>query len=819
MKRGSRPTVSPVPVPGGRILLFGTVFFTNLLSLSCQVLWLRKISFLFGSTAAVFSIVLAVFLLGIAGGALWGGQVALRTRRPWRVLGWLLIFLGAWVAVSLPIFDLGRNFFLAMFPADLAPLPAALVKLAIVFVCMIAPALVIGGVFPLAVRLATPEAGNPGHPGHPGSDLSLIYGLDTLGAAVGSIFAGFFLVPQCGLSASTWILGVGALDLGLFILLRKRERVTRGKKRGKASRQAAGVAGTAKATIATPPAKPATDSGRRWIILGTFFLTGAAALLLETGWNRFFSLLNGTHIFSTATVLAGFLAGIGLGSLLMSRFIDRIRNLYAATACLHAAVALCGVAVFRSAGPFSRAYLGIFQWQDGYNPFQLTVCLLILVIVLLAALALGAGFPLVLRIATRDTRDGGADPGKARAAAAGQALFANTLGGVVGALLAELVLMPAWGFSGLMAVTVTLYALAAGVFLALSPRAEAGASRRWVPAAAVTALLAGAIALSPGVLPFSPPFHALYYHGLHAGNWQRYSAEVRTMRVVDEAQGLYGQVAVVSQSANLLLKDNGKTEASMAPRDNRTQLMLGHLPLLFHPNPRRVLNIGLGGGGTLRALIHHPEPREIVVVELDPMVVRMARKHFAIFNDHALDDPRVRVVTNDGRNFMDGATGRFDVITSEPPNLWVAGASGLFTQEFYRAAANRLADGGILCQWLPLYEMKRNDFRMMVHTIHTVFPNVAFWRVGPDVILLASPAPLGMELPLVKARLHNPKLENDFTEIGATGRGVLEFMNSPAARPDQVDAFLAGVDSLNLDDRPILEFNTARNLFDVSKGK
>src|SRR5215813_11100780 len=117
MKRGSRPTASPVPAPGGRVLLFGTVFFTNLLSLSCQVLWLRKASFLFGSTAVVFSAVLAVFLLGLAGGALWGGRVADGTRHPWRLLGWLQIGLGAWVAVSLPILDLGRNAFLAAAPA------------------------------------------------------------------------------------------------------------------------------------------------------------------------------------------------------------------------------------------------------------------------------------------------------------------------------------------------------------------------------------------------------------------------------------------------------------------------------------------------------------------------------------------------------------------------------------------------------------------------------------------------------------------------------------------------------------------------------
>ncbi|HEV7508957.1 MAG TPA: fused MFS/spermidine synthase [Thermoanaerobaculia bacterium] len=819
MKRGSRQTASPVPAPGGRILLFGTVFFTNLLSLSCQVLWLRKISFLFGSTAVVFSSVLAIFLLGIAGGALWGSRVAVRTGRPWRLLGWLQIFLGAWVAASLPIFDLGRSLFLAVFPADLAPLPAALVKLAVVFVCMIAPALVIGGVFPLAVRLAAPPTGPSGQTG---SDLSLIYGLDTLGAAVGSLLAGFFFVPQCGLSASTWILGVGALDLGLFILLRRRESVTRRKKRRKGSRQVvAGTAMPSKAVTATAPAEPAAANARQGIVLLTLFLSGAAALLLETGWNRFFSLLNGTHVFSTATVLAGFLAGIGLGSLLMSRFIDRIQNPFAAAAGLYAAVALCGIAVFRSAGLFSRAYFGIFHWQMGYNPFQLTVCLLILLIVLLATLALGASFPLVASLVpgARAISVTGTDPGKERAAAAGRAFFANTLGGVVGALLAELVLLPAWGFSGLMVATLALYALAAVAFLVLSPKPAAGEARPWLPAAAVPVLLAGAVLLSPLVLPFAPPLQALYYDGLHIGNWQGYAAQAKTMRVVDESQGLYGQVAVVSHGSNLLLKDNGRTDASTAAGDNRTQLMLGHLPLLFHPNPRRVLDIGLGGGGTLRALVHHPEPQEIVVVEIDPRVVAMARKHFAVFNDRALDDRRVRVVTNDGRNFVDGEPGHFDVITSEPPNLWVSGATGLFTQEFYRSAANRLTANGIFCQWLPLYEMKRNDFRTMIHTIHTVFPNLAFWRVGPDVIVLASPQPLGMELPQVKAKLYNPNLMRDFTEIGVTGRGVLQFMNNPAALPQQVDAFLAGVDALNLDDRPVLEFNTARNLFDLAKGK
>ncbi|HSS77807.1 MAG TPA: fused MFS/spermidine synthase [Thermoanaerobaculia bacterium] len=807
MTRGSRQTIPPVPVPGGRILLFGTVFFTNLLSLACQVLWLRKISFLFGSTALAFSTVVSIFLLGLAGGALWGGRVADRTRRPWRLLGWLQIVLGVWVGVSLPLFEAGRNAFLAIAPANLAPLPSALLKIAVVLVCMLAPTLVIGAVFPLAVRLASRE------PGHLGRDLSLIYGLDTLGAAVGALLAGFFFVPQCGLSASTWILGVGAVDLGLFILLRKRIITPHEKKRRKASRQAAAAAEAASAA-ATVTHTPTVSSSRQRLVLFTFFLSGVAALLLETGWNRFFTLLNGTHVFSTAAVLAGFLAGIGLGSLLMARFIDRIHNPFAAAACLYASVALCGIAVFRSATLFSRAYFRIVLWQAGYNPFQLTVCLLILLIVLLATLALGASFPLVVRMITGDRA------GAKHAAATGRAFFANTLGGVAGALLAELVLMPAWGFSGLMAMTLALFALVAAIFLALS-RAALGApgQRRWVPAAAVTVLFAGAVVLSPAVLPFAPPVNALYFHGLHLGNWSAYEAANKTMRVVEESQGLYGQVAVVRQGPNLLLKNNGKTDANLTMIDNRTRFLLGHLPLLFHPNPQRVLTIGLGGGATLRAVVHHPEVQTIMVVEIDPLVVAMARKHFATLNDHALADPRVRVVTNDGRNFLDSGSDRFDVITSEPPNLWVSGASGLFTQELYRSAAKRLTPRGILCQWLPRYEMKRNDFRAMIHTIHTIFPYVAFWGVGTDVIVLASPQPINVELPQLKAKLLKPDLARDFISVNYRASDILELMNSPAARPDQVDAFLAGVDSLNLDDRPILEFNTARNLFDTTKGK
>ncbi|HKV08088.1 MAG TPA: spermidine synthase [Thermoanaerobaculia bacterium] len=796
MKPSPRDTTSRSTAPAGRALLLFTIFFTNLLSLSCQVLWLRKLSYAFGSTATVFSTVLSIFLLGLALGALFGGRMADRSPAPWRRLAALQVGLGVYCLISLPVFDLGRSVFLSVFPNDMAPLPTALAKFVVILLCMILPTLAIGAAFPLAVRLYSRTMGTLGH------DISLIYGLDTLGAALGALLAGFVLVPQLGLKASTLLLGIAALLLGGAIYLLRGSSEGRMSKREKKERKKAEAPEPSEAEPAL--AVPAASGGKLQVILWTFFLSGGAALLLETGWNRFFSLLNGTHVYSTSTVLAGFLLGIGLGSLLMSRFIDRIRDPFATVAALYGVIALCGMLVFRSDGLFARAYFRIFNWSDSYYGFQLTVCLVIFLIVILATIAMGANFPLVARIATRAAEE--------RGSSAGKVFFANTLGAVAGAFLAEFVLLPAWGFSGLMMVTLAIYALATVVFLALSP-----ASGRIAKAAVCAVLLAGAVFLSPAVLDLQLPIHALYYHGLRLGSWDAYQQEVARMKVLDEKQGFYGQVAVVGIGDDLLLKHNGKTDASTNVRDNRTQILLGHLPMLFHPSPKRVLAIGLGGGFTLRALVHHQTPTEIAMVEIDPRVIEAAREHFAAASNNALDDPRVHVVTNDGRNYVDSAEGLYDVITSEPPNIWVAGVSGLFTKEFYESADRRLAPGGILCQWVPLYEMEKQDFRIMLHTVTSVFRYVTFWQIGSDLAIIASNSPFKVELHQILQKIQNLDIRRDLAEAGYSMQGTVDLLNSPVVFPDRVQSFLGVVNTTNTDDKPVLEFSTARNLFELAK--
>lgn len=799
-------------------VLYLVVFFTNLLSLACQVIWVRKLSFLFGSTAGVFSTVLSVFLLGLAVGALVAGRLADRTGHPWKLLARVQIALGVYVAVSLPIFDLARRFYLQAFPNDLSPMSAALWKFAVVLVVLITPTLAIGATFPLAVRLLTRNAGDVG------GSVSLVYGLDTMGAALGALLSGFIFVTGFGLSASTWMLGAVSVIFGLWVLGAKfegvaieperkgaAETVTNIKKDKVRQKKLQAVPDPAAASSAEPPPGPSADT-EPWpawqlgLVLGMFFLSGLAALVLETGWNRLFYLMNGTSVYSLSSVLTGFLTGIGLGSLAMRKRIDRLADPLSAVAITYAVIALGGVLVLRSGSFFEWMYLAIFEATNSYLLFQILVSLTIAGIVFSATVAMGANFPLVTKICTRVAEK--------RGFAVGRVFFWNTLGAVLGAFLGEFWLLPRFGFAGLGVVTLGIYALGAAVFLALSK-----GEKRNRAAVLCAALLVAAVLLSPLVIRFELPVHAVYYHGLRNGNWQNFREELAQMKVIDEKQGFYGQVAVLEYGSDLLLKHNGKTDASTSIKDNRTQILLGHLPLFFHPKPKQVLAIGLGGGATLRALAHNPDLEEITMVEIDPLVTEAARTFFGKFNDHALDDPRVRIVTNDGRNYIDSSRRTYDIISSEPPNIWVAGVSGLFTQEFYRSAKAHLNPGGVLCQWMPLYEMQAPDFRIILHTIRSLFPHIRFWAVGADIALVASDRPLVTDEAKVRARLSYPGVLADLREIEMSPEELLVKLSNPDIPSDRLPSFIGKVDVENTDDLPILEFSTARNLYTFAKEK
>lgn len=777
-----------------RRFVVAVVVYANLLSLACQLLWVRRFNVLFGSTAAVFGSVLCAFLLGLALGADAGGRRFEATRRPWRLLGSLLTLLGGYVAVSLWLFDLARWLYLQVVPSQLSPFATALSKLPLVLLLVVPPTTLIGAVLPGVITLLSRE-------GAVGRTVAVLYAADTLGAGVGALIGGFVLVPRLGLAASTWLLGALCIGLGLWVL-----RCANGwdadattavtpapapltkKRKGPSARKPSAAASEGFA----PP-----QGWRARAVLLSFFCTGAAALLLETGWNRFFYLLNGTSVFSLTVVLTGFLSGIGLGSLLVRRQLDGGRDLFVLICYLQLTIAVGGVLVLRSEVLFSRRYLAIFQASGSYFEFQALVYLLVFFIVCTATVAMGANFPAVTRLLSVSRQRAGSS--------AGRVYMINTAGAVLGAFLGEFVVLPRIGFAGLMSTVTAIYLASAMLFASLSPKR---ARRHWLPLG-VLALLA--ILLSPPLRAFEPPSNAVYYTGVRRGSWESYAALNASLETIWRRQGFYGQVSVLrGTDGTLYLKHNGKTDASSSTTDNFAQLMLGHLPLLLHPDARSVLNIGLGGGITLGAIVGHPAVSEIVQVEIDPLMAAAARSHFAPFNRDGLEAPRVRLVVDDGRNFVQRGGRKFDVIVSEPPNIWVSGVSGLFTLEFYQAARDRLSPGGLLCQWLPLYELDAGDFAAALRTIGSVFPHLMVWTNGAVAIVIASEGPIR---PPVNLDQVPPAAFADLASVGVAGDKLLDYLQHPDLSPRQVDGWRAKGAFVNRDDRPLLEFHCARNLF------
>ncbi|HYE97639.1 MAG TPA: tetratricopeptide repeat protein, partial [Planctomycetota bacterium] len=342
--------------------------------------------------------------------------------------------------------------------------------------------------------------------------------------------------------------------------------------------------------------------------------------------------------------------------------------------------------------------------------------------VLLPATLMGAVFPLTVRMAST--------------AAVGRSVAAvytwNTLGSITGSLAASFVLVPALGLAGAVKAAAAVNLALAGL-LVRPPLAAVGALVGLGLAWAVPAWNAKVLASG-----------AFLYGAADLRSARGQSLELRDYLEKDtELLGAYwdayGLVTVHRQRDGLLtMRVNGKADASTGPSDRPNMDFTGHLPLMHHPAPRRALLIGLGGGLTLEAMRKHPLER-IDCVDISRAVVAGA-KHFPEA-ERSLADPRVRMVVGDGRSLVAFAREPYDVIVSQPSNLWVSGMAGLFTRDFFEEVRGALAPGGVFGQWVHAYWLSPDDFRTVLRTFFAVFPEGSLWEVfpGSDYVLVAGP--------------------------------------------------------------------------------
>ncbi len=767
-------------------LLLVAIFLINFLSLIYQVVWMRSIMLVFGTTALSISTILTVFLSGIALGGYLGGRFIGSIENKTRFCGLALISLGIYCLASIYIFGLLNYPFHFFTEITGSSALLNLVKFAFCFIVLIFPTTVIGSMFPIVSHLYSREFSRLGQ------DIASIYFMDTLGAAIGALLCGFFLVPVAGLKLTAIGSGLIFILIGALVLASRGsgsevEAVPEEKVFGKKRREVE---------------EPEASTALRYFILAALFLTGLSALVLEVTWSRYFHLILGSGIYAFSMVVAAFLLGLSVGSLAIRRYFVRIKNPKLLFSYLCFFIAGISFLVIQTGDIFEVLYFYLFHATGDFYLFQGLIFLVTFALLLVPTSLMGANFPLAVKIfsssAGRRTRD------------AGMVFSINTAGGIAGAFLAGFILIPLIGVEGSAVLAAGIYVAIGSAFLFI-----AHPKRLHYAALSIVAI----IFLASGAASYGGPSQhvSVYYNGVRFKSMEDYRRARDKIKIIYAKQGLYGEVSVhVDPYLNaLVLLNNGKVDASTTKSDMQTQELLGHLPLFFKKNARTVLNIGLGSGITTGAVASHPGVELIDSIEIDPLVSDVAGSFFAPYNNNALSDPRVRVFNEDGRHYLENTHVNYDVIISEPPNIWVSGVSQLFTREFYEIAASRLTPGGVLCQWIPAYEMDPEDMDLILHTIKEKFDYVGYWTNNADSIILASNEMLLPDYDHISRLMRNPvtlkEIRRGLPNVD-TAR-IFSILNNPARMLGPEDKLPENIKRFNTDNLPLLEFKSARNIY------
>jgi len=756
-------------------VIFLCFFLSGATALVYELCWLRLLSLIFGHTVYAVTAVLTAVMAGLGLGSALGGRVA--DRRPDRVVlyGALECAIGVWCALVPALLPPITRAYLALHGAlSLAPGLLALGQLALAFLFLLPATIGMGATLPLLARAVT--TGGAGVE----RQVGWLYAANTFGAVLGAAGAGYALLPALGVGATLRAAVAVNLAVGLVAIVigRRPPRAT--------------------ATAATGATARFPSPGGEWTIILALGLSGAAALIYEVAWTRALALIIGSSTYAFTAMLVAFLAGIALGSAAFAAVAGRGGG----PGTLGAVLAAIAVGALIMLPTFDRfPDLVAYAFSLSSDPgFLLAVQIVVSSGLMLGpTLLIGVTFPCAAGLRVRDREQTGLEVGRLYAA--------NTAGAVVGAASAGLLLIPWLGVQNTVKAGAVLHLAAAMVVVA----GAFGALAAWqrVAAGAVAAAVVAAVFLTPawnrtvmasGVAVYGPQFGRLI-------DKASIDELTRPQRLLFYEDGPTATVSV-QQSHYRFLRANGKTEASNGI-DMHTQLMAGHIPLLLHPAPRRVLVIGLASGVTVAAVARHPIDR-IDVVEIEPAMLRAARL-FERENRHVLADPRVSVTIADARSFLLARPDRWDVIISEPSNPWISGVATLFTSEFYALAAEHLRPGGLILQWVQGYGMNAGDLRMTVRTFGAVFPATTMWTAAPGDYLLVGSAraePYPFERVAVRYAA-TPGIPDDFQTAGLRSPSAL--LADLALGVTDTARLGAGA-GLNTDDRLPLEFSAARSL-------
>ena len=794
------PTSSKiVPLPGSITLLISVCFFlSGLAGLIYEVVWARQLSLFLGITSFAHTAVITAYMAGLAAGSLFFGRWADRHTEPLKMYAWLEIGVGVYAALTPWLFTTLQYGYVAVTDvSSIGTMNGHLTRFVIALLALLIPTFLMGGTLPLLVRGFVSELPAMG------KVTGRFYGINTLGATVGTLLAGYLLIPALGVKATIFAgvvinLAVAAV---VFVVL-KRPRLE-----NIAARQA-----RESSTQSKPAPEERLSPGLRNVILVGFGTAGFAALLSQMAWLRALILVVGGSVYAFTITLASFLAGIGLGSLLYMRYLAKPKGWLARSwmskrmvqaaflAFLISLTLLLGLPVIgKLPGWFVAGYSA--GLHNNFTLFQLFVFTLCSSMIILPTLFMGILFPLVTAIWTRGVDRAGRGVGVAYAI--------NTTGTILGALFGGLFVLPWLGVHYSIQMAAGLYFLVAVAFWFVSATGNLQVQRyrtagiallllmsvAWLIPPWNKALMTGGVFVSPGEIVRQLPRNSL-------------QQLVEKRRLLYYNEGIDGIVAVKESDDNRVLVINGKVDAS-SKHDLPTQVMLGQLPLALKPGAQSALVIGLGSGITAGTLATSPSLEDLVILEISKEVIE-ASAFFLTENYKVLLDHRVNLVTADARNYMMASSEYYDLIVSEPSNPRITGISNLFTDEFFKLAKSRLNSGGVMTQWFHTYSMSNENLKTVLKTFENNFKYVSVWSpMFEDMVIIGSDQPYEISLanaPGVNTHIRDKELER--AQVYSDRDLIRLYIFGGVELSEYI-----GNSKINSDDHPIIEFSAPKHLY------
>jgi spermidine synthase len=717
-----------------------------------EIVWFQLLQLVVGSSAVSLGVLLGTYMGGMCLGSLLLPRYVSARRHPLRVYAIIEGGIGVCGLLVLLILPLLDHLYAAVGGSGLFGI---LMRALVAAVCLLPPTLLMGASLPAIARYV--ESSPRGV-----SRLGYFYGGNIAGAVLGCLFAGFYLLRVYDMPTATYV--AAAINAVVALLSYRLSTRTR-------------YEPTPPADSPAPKASPAPAAQRSvYVAIG---LSGLTALGAEVVWTRLLSVMLGATVYTFSIILAVFLAGLGLGSGVASHLARQIkRPRVALGVCQILLAAAIAWTAYTLADALPNWPIDPLLAKSAVFNFQVDI-MRCMWAVFPAACLWGASFPFALAAAAERGEDSGTLVGRVYAA--------NTVGGIVGALAFSIILIPWIGTQDCQRLLIALATFSA--LIVFAPIARSLEKR------GVAAIVASVVAVIWMIASISPvPWLAVAYG-------RRMLLQTNPGRALYVGEGRNYSVAVSEPpDGSHYFHVAGKVEASTAPSDMRLQRMLGHLPALFHQDPKSVLVVGFGAGVTAGTFVVHPTVEKITICELEPLVPPAAAKYFHKENYNVKDDPRTTIHYDDARHFILTSKDKFDVITSDPIHPWVKGSSSLYSNEYFELVKQHLRPGGIVTQWVPLYESDLATVKSELATFFDVFPNGTVWGntingEGYDLVLLGQVEPLDLNVDALEDRWGRPDYARVTQSMGAVNfHNATDVLATYAGRASDLKRWLTGAE-------------------------